>query len=73
MKNQNCNKCEVRNDIAKMCGNAIINGLCGVCRCEVIASRVAANKAKSNVGHETVVFQKPVEWSPEIAEAMRLI
>jgi hypothetical protein len=81
MKNQNCKSCGIRNDIHEMIhGKSIINDTCIPCRRQVLEAGIARNQkrsAENPARGETVVFARNLsqtggEWSPEIAEAMRM-
>ena len=85
MKNQECKNCEIQADVHKaIFGVGLINNLCVVCAGETVAFpknemqrniqnftiaeivKVKASKPKVNVTNDER------EWSPEIAEAMRI-
>lgn len=78
MKNTLCSVCEIRSDLHKaLFGVGFINGKCVPCAGETVAFQKGfANRAIQDSAIEAsrmASFRKrQAEWSPEIAEAMRI-
>ncbi len=80
MKNAVCKTCQIRSEIHKaIFGVSFINGQCVPCANEtVVFQKGAVNQAIQDTAINASqrarvdITNKPSEWYPEIAEAMRI-